>query len=98
MNNYQEEILILLWNSNDLIGRYKKIDERVKEYWELLDSSFVGKREPDEGADNSQLNESNTMPSHPGAFVLSNSKRILNGFMRIDGLYPNNVYYEDTDD
>ena len=38
------------------------------------------------------------MPSQLGTFILSNSKRIMNNFVRIiDGLKINNVYYEDTD-
>jgi len=40
----------------------------------------------------------NTLPSHFGAFTLSNSKRILNNFIReINGVYTNSVYYGDTD-
>ena len=38
------------------------------------------------------------MPLHFGAFVLSNSKRIMNNFIHaIDGFYSNDVYYTDTD-
>ena len=38
------------------------------------------------------------MPSQLGAFILSNSKRIMNNFIRvIDGFKTNNVYYQDTD-
>ena len=38
------------------------------------------------------------MPLHLGAFVLSNSKRIMNNFKQaIDGFYSNDVYYTDTD-
>ena len=40
----------------------------------------------------------NTMPIHLGAFVLSNSKRIMNNFIHaINGFYTNDVYYTDTD-
>ena len=39
-----------------------------------------------------------TMPLHLGAFVLSNSKRIMNIFIHaIDGFTTNDLYYEDTD-
>ena len=38
------------------------------------------------------------MPLHLGAFVSSNSKRIMNDFMHaIDGFFTNDVYYGDTD-
>ena len=40
----------------------------------------------------------NTIPSHLGAFILSNSKRIMNNFIReINGFYNNSIYYGDTD-
>ena len=39
-----------------------------------------------------------TMPPHLGAFVLSNSKRIMNNFIHaINGFYTNDVYYTNTD-
>ena len=38
------------------------------------------------------------MPLHLGAFVSSNSKRIMNNFIHaINGFYTNDVYYTDTD-
>ena len=38
------------------------------------------------------------MPLHLGAFVISNSKRIMNNFIHaVDGFYSNDVYYTDTD-
>ena len=40
----------------------------------------------------------NSMPLHPVAFVLSNSKRIMNNSIHaINGFYTNGVYYTDTD-
>ena len=40
----------------------------------------------------------NTLLSHLGAFILSNSKRIRNNFIReINGFYNNSNYYGDTD-
>ena len=40
----------------------------------------------------------NTLPSHLGAFILSNTKRIMNNFIReINGFYINSIYYGDTD-
>ena len=38
------------------------------------------------------------MPAVLGAFILSNSKRIMNNFIReINGFYNNSIYYGDTD-
>ena len=51
----------------------------------------------DEGVDN-EIKDKNTMPSQLGAFILSNSKRIMNNFFRvIDGFKTTVVYYQDTD-
>ena len=45
-----------------------------------------------------EVTKLNTMPLHLGAFVLSNSKRIMNNFIHaINGFYTNDVYYGDTD-
>ena len=39
-----------------------------------------------------------TLPSHLGAFILSNSKRIVNNFIReINGFFNISIYYGDTD-
>ena len=41
-----------------------------------------------------EVKKLNTMPLHLGAFVLSNSKRILNNFIHaINGFYTIDVYY-----
>ena len=40
----------------------------------------------------------NTLPAVSGAFLLSNSRRIMKKFIReINGFYENNMYYTDTD-
>ena len=45
-----------------------------------------------------EIKKLNTMPLHSTAFVLSNSKRIMNNFIHaINGLYSNDVFYTDTD-
>ena len=45
-----------------------------------------------------EVKKLNNMPLHLGAFVLSNSKRIMNNFIHaINGFYTNDVYYTDTD-
>ena len=39
-----------------------------------------------------------TLPLQIAAFILSNSKRIMNNFIHAsDGFYTNDVYYTDTD-
>ena len=39
-----------------------------------------------------------TLPSHLGAFMLSNTKRIMNNFIReINRFYYNSIFYGDTD-
>ena len=39
-----------------------------------------------------------TLPAILGAFILSNSKRIMNNFIReMNGFYNNSIYYGDTD-
>jgi len=51
----------------------------------------------DEGLED-HVKKVNTMPLHLGAFVLSNSKRIMNNFIHaIDGFYNHSVFYTDTD-
>ena len=74
-----------------------EFDERVKDYWKLRNGNYMVQLSLDEGF-NSEVEEKNTMPSQLGAFILSNSKRIMNNFIRvIDGFKTNNAYYQDTD-
>ena len=72
-------------------------DERVKDYWKISGNNYVVKMIDDNGLED-QVKKLNTMPLHLGAFVLSNSKRIMNNFIHaINGFYTNDVYYTDTD-
>ena len=74
-----------------------EFDDRVKDYWRLPNGKYIVKLTLDEGVD-TDVEEKNCMPSQLGAFILSNSKRIMNNFVRcIDGFKNNNVYYQDTD-
>ena len=53
--------------------------------------------EKDDGLDN-DCDIKNTLPAVLGAFILSDSKRIMNIFIReINGFYNNSKYYGDTD-
>ena len=72
-------------------------DERVKDYWKISNIKYIVKMIDDKGLED-EIKKINTMPLHLGAFVLSNSKRIMNNFIHvINGFYTNDVYYTDTD-
>ena len=72
-------------------------DERVEDYWKLSGINYIVKMIDDAGLED-EIKKVNTMPLHLGAFVLSNSKRIMNNFIHaINGFYTNDVYYTDTD-
>ena len=72
-------------------------DERVKEYWKISGINYIVKMIDEAGLED-EFKKVNTMPLHLGAFVLSNSKRILNNFIHaINGFYTNDVDYTDTD-
>ena len=61
-------------------------DERVKDYWKKFGINYIVKITDDAGLD--EVKNLNTMPLHLGAFVLSNSKRIMNNFIHaINGFY-----------
>ena len=72
-------------------------DERVKDYWKISGNNYIVKMIDDVGLED-EVKKLYTMPLHLGAFVLSNSKRIMNNFIHaINGFYTNDVYYTDTD-
>ena len=72
-------------------------DERVKDYWKLSLGNYIVKLIDDAGLE-AEVKKLNTMPLHHRAYVLSNSKRIMNNFIHANnGLNTNNLYYEGTD-
>ena len=72
-------------------------DENVLSFWKLSNGNYIVKMKKDDRLDDDNIAK-NTSAAHLGAFILSNSKRILNKFIRkIDGFYTKNVYYTDTD-
>ena len=74
-----------------------EFDDRVKDYWKLPNGNYIVKLALDEGVDN-EIEDKTQCLSVLGSFILSNSKRIMNNFVRvIDGFNTNNVYYQDTD-
>ena len=74
-----------------------KYDEIVLDYWKLPNGNYIVKLKKDDGLQGDN-DVKNTLPSHLGAFILSNSKRFMNNFIReINGFYNNSIYYGDTD-
>ena len=72
-------------------------DERLKDYWKISGINYIVKMIDDAGLED-EVKKINTMPLHLGAFVLSNSKRIIKNFIHpINGFHTNEVYYTDTD-
>ena len=72
-------------------------DERVNDYWKISGINYIVKMIDDAGLED-EVKKLNTMPLHLGAFVLSNSKRIMNNFIHaFDEFYSSDVYYTDTD-
>ena len=74
-----------------------EFDENVLDYWKLPNGNYVVKMKKDDGLDD-DCDIKNTLPAVLGAFILANSRRIMNKFIReINGFYENNIYYTDTD-
>ena len=72
-------------------------DGNVLDYWKLPNGNYIVKLKKDDGLEGDN-DVKNTLPSQLGAFILSNSKRIMNNFIReINGFYNNSIYYGDTD-
>ena len=74
-----------------------EFDENVLDYWRLPNGNYIVKMKRDDGLDD-DCDIKNTLPAVLGGFILSNSKRIMNNFIReMNGFYNNNIYYGDTD-
>ena len=74
-----------------------EFDENVLDYWKLPNENYIVKMKRDDGLDD-DCDIKNTLPADLGAFILSNSKRIINNFIRErNGFYKNSIYYGDTD-
>ena len=72
-------------------------DDNVLDYWRLRNGNYIKKLKKDDGLDRDN-DEKNTLPSHLGAFIFSNSKRIMDNFIReINGFYNISIFYGDTD-
>ena len=80
-------------------GAWKKteFDENVLDYCKLPDGNYIVKMKKDDGLDDDCDNKI-TLPAVLGALIFSNSKRIMNNFIReINVFYNNSMYYGDTD-
>ena len=112
-NDLMQKLVKLIMNSlygvqirKDIDQSYKcksqhwmetEYDENVLDYWRLPNGNYIVKLKKDDGLE-SDTDVKNTLPSHLGAFILSNSQRIINNFIReINGFYNNSIYYGDTD-
>ena len=74
-----------------------EFDENVLDYWKLPNGNYIVKMKKDVGLDG-DCDIKNTLPVVLGAFVLSNSRRIMNIFIKeINGFYKNKIHYTDTD-
>ena len=72
-------------------------DKNVLDYWKLPNGSYIVKLKKDAGLEGDN-DVKNTLPSHLGAFLLTNSKRIMNIFIsEINGFYNISIYYGDAD-
>ena len=70
-----------------------EFDENVLDYWKLPNGNYIAKMKENDGLDD-DCDIKNTLPAVLGAFILSNSKRIMNNFIREkNGLYNNSIYY-----
>ena len=58
-----------------------EFDENVLDYWKLTNGNYIVKMKRDDGLDDG-CDIKNTLPAVLGAFILSNSKRIMNNFIR----------------
>ena len=74
-----------------------EFDGNVLGYRKLPNGNYIVTMKKDDGLDD-ECYIKNTKPAVLGAFILSNSKRIMNNFIKeINGFYINSIYYGDTD-
>ena len=72
-------------------------DDNVLDYWKLPNGNKIVNLETDDGLVG-DIDFKNTLRSYLGAFILSNSKRIMKKFIReVNGFYNNSICYGDTD-
>ena len=70
-----------------------EFDENVLDCWRLPNGNYFVKMKEDDGLDDDSVIKE-TLPVVLGAFILNNSQRIMNNFIReINGFYNNNINY-----
>ena len=74
-----------------------EFDENGLDYLRIPNRNYIAKMKKDDGLGD-DCDIKNILPAFLGAFISSNSKRIMNNFIReINGFYYNSIYYGDTD-
>ena len=74
-----------------------EFDENVLDYWTLPNGNYFVKMKKEDGLDDDCDNKK-ILSAVLGAFILSDSKRTMNSFIReINGFFNNSIYYGDTD-
>ena len=68
-----------------------EFDENVLDYWRLPNRNYIVRMRKNDGLDD-DCDIKNILPAHLGAFVISNSKRNMNNFIReINGFYNSSI-------
>ena len=111
-NDLMQRLVNLFMNSfygvqirKDINQSYKCISQHwmeteydgiVLDYWRLPNGNYIVNSKKDDALDGDN-DVKNTLPSQLDAFIVSNSKRIMNKIIRgINELYNNSIYYGDT--
>ena len=112
-NDLMQELVILIMNSfygvqirKDINESYScksenwkktEFDENVLDYWKLPNGKYIVKMKKDDGLDD-YCDIKKTLKAVLGGFILANSRRIMNKFIKeMNGFYNNNIYYTDND-
>ena len=75
-----------------------EFDENVLDYWRLSNGNYTVKMKKDDELDYDCDIKNLPLPAVLRAFILSNSRRIMNNFIReINVFYNISIYYGDTD-
>ena len=69
-----------------------EFDENVLDYWKLPNGNYIVKMKKDDGLDD-DCDIKNTLPAVLGSFILSNSKRIMNNFIREKNGFQKKIEY-----
>ena len=74
-----------------------ELDDTDLDYWNLPNGTYIVNMKKDDGL-HDDCDIINHLPAVLGAFILGNSRRIMNKFIReLNGFYKNNICYTDTD-